>query len=155
AVSVPCIVLCHKGTCENEMIHTMQPPAPAALRRLDGVTDVAGPYRSAPGTLVQSGKKTPVTLREMPAALPRVGRPVMSEGRWLDAGDPEGVVVERSFAKATGLRPGSPFTVTGLDGATHNLIVVGLAESGDQGFYPEWKPGLVWTLRETLQVVEP
>jgi len=144
-----------RGNGAHVWIHTVDPPDPAALRRLDGVADVAGPYRSAPATLVQPGKKTPITLREMPAALPRVGRPVVAEGRWLDPRDPEGVVVERSFAKATGLRPGSAFTVTGLDGATHNLVVVGLAESGDQGFYPEWKPGLAWTLRETLHTVEP
>lgn len=144
-----------KGNGAHVWIHTLQPPDPAALKRLDGVTDVAGPYRSAPGTLVQNGKKTPVTLREMPATLPPVARPVVAEGRWLDARDPEGVVVERSFARATGLRPGSTFPVTGLDGASHNLVVVGLAESGDQGFYPEWKPGLAWTLRETLQVIEP
>ncbi|MEV5408278.1 FtsX-like permease family protein [Thermopolyspora sp. NPDC052614] len=144
-----------RGNGAHVWIHTVQPPDPAVLRALDGVTDVAGPYRSAPGTLVQSGKKTPVTLQEMPAALPRVGRPTLYEGRWLDPRDPEGVVVERSFAKAAGLRPGSAFTVTGLDGVTHNLIVVGLAESGDQGFYPEWTPGLAWTLRETLLTVEP
>ena len=79
-----------KGNGAHVWIHTVDPPDPAALRRLDGVADVAGPYRSAPATLVQPGKRTPITLREMPAALPRVGRPVVAEGRWLDPARPRG-----------------------------------------------------------------
>ncbi|MFC4589195.1 FtsX-like permease family protein [Sphaerisporangium corydalis] len=144
-----------RGNGAHVWIHTKDAPDPAALRSLDGVTDVAGPYRSAPATLAQGGKKTPVALQEMAAVLPAVGRPLVREGRWLDPGSPDGVVVERSFARATGLRPGGAFTVIGLNGATHSLNVVGLAESGDQGFYPEWAPGLAWTLEGTLDQVEP
>ncbi|GGO14488.1 hypothetical protein GCM10010116_29200 [Microbispora rosea subsp. aerata] len=144
-------------------LHTKTVPDVSALKDLDGVTDVAGPYRSAPATLVDppigaaidQGRRVPISLREAPAALPAVARPLLREGRWLDVRRPEGVVVERSFARALGLRPGSPFTVTGLNGATHTLTVAGLAESGDQGFYPEWTPGLAWTLGQTLRTVEP
>jgi putative ABC transport system permease protein len=144
-----------RGNGAHVWIHTKDAPNPATLKGLDGVTDVAGPYRSAPATLVQGRKKTPVALQEMAAALPAVGRPLVREGRWLDADDPEGVVVERSFADAVGLRPGGSFSVIGLNGATHDLTVIGLAESGDQGFYPEWTPGLAWTLAATLEQVEP
>ncbi|MFC7644659.1 ABC transporter permease [Streptosporangium lutulentum] len=69
--------------------------------------------------------------------------------------DTEGVIVERSFATALDLRVGGPFTVTALNGASHALIVVGLADTADQGFYPEWTPGLAWTLPEVLARVEP
>ncbi|GII82929.1 hypothetical protein Ssi03_09190 [Sphaerisporangium siamense] len=144
-----------QGNGAHVWIHTKDAPDPAALKAIDGVTDVAGPYRSAPATLTQGGKKTPVALQEMSAVLPPVGRPVVREGRWLDPGAPAGVVVERSFALALGLRPGSPFPVVGLNGADHALTVTGLAESGDQGFYPEWTPGLAWTLPGTLDQVEP
>ncbi|RCG31085.1 ABC transporter permease [Sphaerisporangium album] len=144
-----------RGNGAHVWIHTKDAPDPATLKALDGVTDVAGPYRSAPATLVQSGKKTPVALQEMPAVLPAVGRPIVREGAWLDPDVPAGVVVERSFAKATGLRPGASFSVIGLNGADHALTVVGLAESGDQGFYPDWTPGLAWTLSATLRQVEP
>ncbi|WP_424529545.1 ABC transporter permease [Sphaerisporangium viridialbum] len=147
--------LFERGNGAHVWIHTKDAPDPATLRALDGVTDVAGPYRSAPATLAQGGKKTPVALQEMAPVLPAVGRPLVREGRWLDPGEPEGVVVERSFAQATGLRPGGSFSVIGLNGATHALTVVGLAESGDQGFYPEWTPGLAWTLAGTLDQVEP
>ncbi|MEW9532775.1 FtsX-like permease family protein [Microbispora sp. NPDC049125] len=136
-------------------IHSKDVPDVAALRGLTGVTDVAGPYRSAPATLVDHGRRVPIALQETPAAFPAVARPLLREGRWLDVSRPGGVVVEWSFARALGLRPGSPFTVTGLNGATHTLTVTGLAESGDQGFYPEWTPGLAWTLAQTLTLVEP
>ncbi len=144
-----------RGNGAHVWIHTKDAPDVTALRGLDGVTDVAGPYRSAPATLVDHGRKVSIALQETPAVLPGVARPLLRDGRWLDVRYPDGVVVERSFAQALGLRPGSPFAVTGLNGATHNLVVAGLAESGDQGFYPEWTPGLAWTLSQTLSLVEP
>ncbi len=144
-----------RGNGAHIWIHTATAPDPAVLRSVDGVTAVAGPYRSAPATLLHGAAKTPVALQEISATPPAVGRPLVVDGRWLDSRDPDGVVVERSFARAMGLGPGSPFVVTGLDGTTHRLVVVGLAESGDQGFYPEWTPGLVWVLAETLTTVEP
>ncbi|GIH25698.1 hypothetical protein Aph01nite_40080 [Acrocarpospora phusangensis] len=144
-----------RGHGAHVWIHTKDAPDVAELRGLTGVTEIAGPYVSAPATLAAGGRKVPVALQEAPAVPPKVATPLMTEGRWLDPADPGGVVVERSFATATGLRPGSAFTVTGLDGATHALFVKGVAESGDQGFYPDWAPGLAWTLRQTLSTVEP
>ncbi|WP_067174346.1 ABC transporter permease [Microtetraspora niveoalba] len=144
-----------RGNGAHIWIHTKDTPDVVALRGLDGVTDLAGPYRSAPATLASRGRKVPIALQETPAAFQAVARPLLREGRWLDVRDPDAVVVERSFARELGLAPGSPFPVTGLNGATHALVVAGLAESGDQGFYPDWAPGLVWTLAGTLDVVEP
>ncbi|MEO3855203.1 FtsX-like permease family protein [Acrocarpospora sp. B8E8] len=144
-----------RGHGAHVWIHTKDAPDISALGSLNGVTEIAGPYLSAPATLAGSGRKVPVALQEAPTALPKVATPLLTEGRWLDPADPDGVVVERSFAAATGLRPGSAFTVTGLNGATHALFVKGVAESGDQGFYPDWAPGLAWTLRQTLTLVEP
>ncbi|GGS60865.1 hypothetical protein GCM10010156_19490 [Planobispora rosea] len=136
-------------------IHTEDAPDVAALSRLPGVEQVAGPYRTAPVTLVLDGKKSPVALREATAEPPRVAAPLVREGRWLRPADGGGVVAERSFAQALGLRVGDPFPVTALSGASHPLVVVGLADSSDQGFYPEWTPGLAWTLPETLNEIEP
>ncbi|SDQ93660.1 ABC transporter permease [Thermostaphylospora chromogena] len=127
----------------------------AALSELPGVAAVAGPYRSAPVTLVQDGRKSPVALRALPARPPAVAHPVVKEGRWLDTADPDGVVVERTFAEAVGLRLGSPFPVTALNGTRHELAVAGIAETAEQGFYPEWTPGLAWVLPQTLDRVEP
>ncbi|MBP2705172.1 FtsX-like permease family protein [Microbispora sp. RL4-1S] len=136
-------------------IHTKDVPDVPALRALNGVTEVAGPYRSAPATLVDHGRRVPIALQETPPVLPSVARPLLREGHWLNAGRQNEIVVEWSFARALGLRPGDPFTVTGLNGATHTLTVAGLAESGDQGFYPEWTPGLAWAQGPTLTLVEP
>ncbi|GIH90017.1 hypothetical protein Psi01_06470 [Planobispora siamensis] len=136
-------------------IHTKDAPDAAALSRLPGVEQVAGPYRTAPVTLAMGGKKSPVALRETTAQPPRVAAPLVGEGRWLRTGDTAGVVVERSFAEALDLRVGGPFTVTALNGASHALVVVGLAETADQGFYPEWTPGLAWVLPQTLAGIEP
>ncbi|GGS95849.1 FtsX-like permease family protein [Nonomuraea spiralis] len=126
-----------------------------ALDRIDGVTGVAGPYRSAPVTVAQEGKKEPASLRAMPAAPSPVAHPVLAEGRWLDAGQPDGVVVEHSFARSLGLAIGSPFTVIALSGERHALYVRGVVDSADQGFYPEWTPGLAWVLPATLDRIEP
>lgn len=126
-----------------------------SLGRIDGVTGTAGPYRSAPVTVAQDGKKEPASLRAMPAAPPSVAHPVLAEGRWLDGGQPDGVVVEHSFARSLNLGIGSPFTVIALSGERHTLYVRGIADSADQGFYPEWTPGLAWVLPATLDRVEP
>ncbi|MFF4411111.1 FtsX-like permease family protein [Streptosporangium sp. NPDC001559] len=136
-------------------IHTRDAPQVAELARLQGVARVAGPYRAAPVMLTMNGRRTPVTLRGMEARPPDVAVPLVRAGRWLRQGDDDGVVVERSFAEALGLRVGSSFTVTALNGALHPLNVVGLADTADQGFYPETTPGLAWTLGTTLVKIEP
>ncbi|NUR83305.1 MAG: ABC transporter permease, partial [Nonomuraea sp.] len=134
---------------------TQDPPPVDKLRRIDGVIDAAGPYRTAPITVVQNGKKDPAGLRAMPAAQVAVAHPVINEGRWLDSGQPDGVVVERSFAGALRLRVGSQFTAIALTGERYTLFVRGIADSAEQGFYPEWTPGLVWVLPEMLDRIEP
>ncbi|MFC4114854.1 ABC transporter permease [Nonomuraea zeae] len=126
-----------------------------ALGDIDGVTQTAGPYRSAPVTVAQDGKKEPAALRAMPEVPPQVAHPVVVEGRWLDAAQPDGVVVERSFATSLRLRIGAPFTIIALDGKRHTLYVRGIADSAEQGFYPEWTPGLAYVLPAMLDRIEP
>ncbi|MDA0635625.1 ABC transporter permease [Nonomuraea sp. MCN248] len=125
------------------------------VQALDGVTATAGPYRSAPVTAMQEGRREPASLRAMPATPPRVAHPALVEGRWLDAAQPDGVVVEHSFARDLRLRIGAPFTVIALSGQRHTLYVRGIADTADQGFYPEWTPGLAWVLPEALDRIEP
>ncbi|MFG1698627.1 FtsX-like permease family protein [Nonomuraea sp. NPDC049309] len=135
-------------------LYTKDSP-PAALGGIDGVTRIAGPYRSAPVTVAQDGKKEPASLRAMPAKPPAVSHPVVSEGRWLDPSQPDGVVVERSFAESLGLRIGAPLTIIALSGKRHTLYVRGIADSAEQGFYPEWTPGLAYVLPLMLDRIEP
>ncbi|MEU4233075.1 FtsX-like permease family protein [Nonomuraea sp. NPDC026600] len=126
-----------------------------ALGGIDGVAQIAGPYRSAPVTVVQNGKKEPAALHAMPATPPRVAHPVVAEGRWLDPAQSDGVVVERSFAGALRLKLGDAFSIIALNGERHTLYVRGIADSAEQGFYPEWTPGLAWVLPQTLDQIEP
>ncbi|TMR13100.1 FtsX-like permease family protein [Nonomuraea turkmeniaca] len=126
-----------------------------ALNGIDGVTRTAGPYRSAPVTVAQGGKKEPAALRAMPATPPTVAHPVVAEGKWLDVAQPDGVVVERTFATALRLRVGASFTVIALSGERHTLYVRGIADSAEQGFYPQWTPGLAYVLPAMLDRVEP
>ncbi|GAA3154773.1 hypothetical protein GCM10010466_52150 [Planomonospora alba] len=136
-------------------IHTGDAPDAAALRDLPGVAEVAGPYRTAPVTLTLDGRRSAVALREAGADPGPVAAPLVRTGRWLRTGDTAGVVVESSFAEALGLRVGDPFPVTSLSGVPHPLTVVGLAGTAEVGFYPEWTPGLAWTLPATLTGIEP
>ncbi|MFI7616793.1 FtsX-like permease family protein [Nonomuraea terrae] len=135
-------------------IYTKDGPQ-VSLGGIDGVAETAGPYRSAPVTVAQDGRRDPAALRAMPATPPAVAHPVVAEGRWLDPAQPDGVVVERSFARSLGLRIGAPFTIIALNGGRHTLYVRGIADSADQGFYPEWTPGLAYVLPVMLDRVEP
>ncbi|MFB9961765.1 FtsX-like permease family protein [Sinosporangium siamense] len=135
-------------------IHTASAPDAERLAKLKHVSAVAGPYRTAPVSITRDGRRMAAVLRHGTPAPPAVARPLVREGRWLSARVPDGVVVERSFARALGLTPGAPFVVNALNGTRHSLVVTGVAESAEQGFYPEW-PGLIWVLPETLEKVEP
>jgi len=45
--------------------------------------------------------------------------------------------------------------VAGVDGNTATMTVAGLAYTTDQGFYPQWTPGLIWASHSLLTRVEP
>jgi putative ABC transport system permease protein len=125
------------------------------LRDLPGVQAVAAPYDSAPATLVQGAEKSPVDLLGLKPALPAMSAPLVVAGSWLRAGDPDGVVVEASFAAATHVGVGDQIVLDGVDGTTVAMRVIGIADTADQGFYPQWTPGLVWGQQSLLTRVEP
>ncbi|HVT70700.1 MAG TPA: FtsX-like permease family protein, partial [Trebonia sp.] len=120
-----------------------------------GVREVAPAYDVAPATLVQGAQKSQVQLCGMPAAPPAMSAPVVVAGSWLRASQPDGVVVEASFAAATGVRVGDRIVLDGVDGTSVPMRVTGLADTADQGFYPQWTPGLIWGQRALLARVEP
>jgi len=127
----------------------------AALSRLDGVTATAGPYRAAPATLVRSTGKVSLELRGAGPELPQVARPLVRSGHWLDPGVPDGIVLESSLARSVWAGTGDRVTVRGADGTSHTVQVLGIADSADQGSYPNWTPGLGWVLPTTLSAIEP
>jgi putative ABC transport system permease protein len=125
------------------------------LPALPGVRAVAAPYDAAPATLVQGAQKSPVELRGMGPRLPAMSAPFVVAGSWLRAGRPDGVVVEASFAAATHVGVGDRIVLDGVDGTTVAMRVIGIADTADQGFYPQWTPGLIWAGRSLLSRVEP
>ena len=126
-------------------------------QRVHGITGMAGPYPAAAAEVVRDKVPQPVELRAMRPRLPAIGQPLIEPGgRWLAAGDPDGVVLESSFAQALHASVGSVISLDNLDGiAVDRVRVAGLAETSDQGFYPDQTPGLMWVLPGVLHQVQP
>jgi len=126
--------------------------------KLDGLPNiraVSGPYPTAPATLEQGAVKSPVQLDAMPPALPRISAPAIVAGTWLRSGQPNGGVVEASFAAAAHVGLGDEISVQSVDAPAVKIKIVGIADTADQGFYPQWTPGLIWVLPDILSKVEP
>ena len=125
------------------------------LRAIPGVTAVAAPYDFAPATLVQGARKSQVQLDGMTPKPPVMSAPLMVAGTWLRAGQPDDVVIEASFAAAVHVGVGDRIVLDGVDGTTVPMLVTGIADTADQGFYPDWPPGLIWAPDSLLSQVEP
>src|SRR5579863_5393240 len=125
------------------------------LSSLPGVQAVGQPYQAASATLAQGAQKSPVELRSMTPVPPTMSTPLMVAGTWLRASEPAGVVVEASFAQAVHVVVGNQIVVDGIDGTVTPMRVIGIADTADQGFYPQWTPGLIWVQHQLLTRVEP
>ena len=91
----------------------------------------------------------------MTPVLPAMSAPLVVAGTWLRSSAPDGVVLEASFAQAVHVGVGDQITVYGIDGTTVPMRVIGIADTADQGFYPQWTPGLIWVQHRLLTKVEP
>ncbi|MFC8549474.1 FtsX-like permease family protein [Streptomyces sp. NPDC057273] len=123
-------------------IHTGSAADPRSLAALDGVEQLAGPYRTAVGTVTSRGARADVDRRAAGAAPPAAGRPLLTSGRWLDDADPEGVVLESGLAQALWAEPGDRLTLP----AGRTLTVLGVADSAEPRYRPGERPGTVWAL---------
>lgn len=85
---------------------------------------------------------------------PPVGRPRVTDGRWLRADGLRETVLDRGFANDLGIRVGQTVSLLTATGTTQ-LQVVGLAVSADWGAYPDWTPGLGYVLPQTLPLIQP
>ncbi|MFE9179092.1 FtsX-like permease family protein [Streptomyces sp. NPDC007126] len=121
-------------------LHTDRAADTGRLAALDGVQSVAGPYPTASATVAVRGTRASVELRGT-AERPDVGRPLLTAGHWLDAGDPDGVVLETRLARALLAQPGDTLT---LPGTPRTLTVLGIADSPERRYRPGEQPGLVW-----------
>jgi putative ABC transport system permease protein len=125
------------------------------LRYVAGIKEIGKPYQAASATLEQSAVKSPVELRAMTSALPAMSVPLLVAGTWLRPAAPDGAVIEASFAQAVHVGVGDRITVLGIDGIKVQMRVIGVADTADQGFYPQWTPGLIWVQHGLLTKVEP
>ncbi|MEV7206859.1 MULTISPECIES: FtsX-like permease family protein [unclassified Streptomyces] len=121
-------------------LHTDRAADTGRLAALDGVQSVAGPYPTASTTVAVRGTRASVELRGT-AERPAVGRPLLTAGHWLDADDPDGVVLETRLARALLAQPGDTLT---LPGTPRTLTVLGIADSPERRYRPGEQPGLVW-----------
>lgn len=123
-------------------IHTEPSAKVSELARLDGVEAVAGPYPTASATVTSRGSRASVELRGT-TDQPAIGRPLLTSGRWLDPATPDGVVLEKSLARALLAEPGDALT---LSGGTGPLTVLGIADSAEPQYRRGERSGVVWAL---------
>ena len=64
-------------------------------------------------------------------------------------------MIEASFAAQAHIGLGDVVTVESVDAPAAPMRVIGIADTADQGFYPQWTPGLIWVLPTLLAKVEP
>jgi len=125
------------------------------LRYVAGIREIGTPYQAASATLQQSAVKSPVELRAMKPVPPAMSAPLVVAGTWLRSSAKDGAVIEASFAQAVHVGVGDRITVLGIDGIPVRMRVIGVADTADQGFYPQWTPGLIWVQSGLLTKVEP
>jgi putative ABC transport system permease protein len=116
------------------------PPADVtALAHAPGVIGHTGPYPVASPVLRARGLTVPVLAEGRDQAPSPVDQPKLTQGTWVRNG---GVVVERSFADALGIRAGDSVTLNGRP-----FRVAGIAVTAANPTDPPTSPGLIWLTR--------
>jgi putative ABC transport system permease protein len=98
----------------------------------------------------------PVDLRVegLPAPDAPVDVPHVTDGRRPSA--PGEVLLERSFARETGLEPGDTLRLDArAQGQDRQLKVSGLAVTTEQATFPRWDPALAWAPDATVAALGP
>ncbi|MFG2169143.1 ABC transporter permease [Micromonospora chersina] len=119
----------------------------ASLTTATGVTDHSGPFPIAYLTMTARDKSAHAVVEGRDTTPVSTDRPAVTDGTWVRPG---GVVVERFFADALGIRTGDTVNIGG-----HPLRVIGTAVTAARATYPYagWhysgsilveRGGLVW-----------
>jgi ABC-type lipoprotein release transport system permease subunit len=104
-------------------------PQLTALDRAPGVTAHSGPYPIVSAVLRAHGHAVPVQAEGRDEAAAAVDQPTLTQGAWVRPG---GVVLERTFAEALGVRVGDAVTLNG-----RSFRVAGLAVTAATPEYPQ------------------
>jgi len=121
-----------------------------AIGRLPGVTERGAPAPRVLATMRSRGHDERVELAGSDRHT-RVNVPLPTAGSELRDG---GIVLERSFARALGIRTGARVRLSSGHGFVE-APVLGTAVVPSQPRYPRHKPGLAWVTSVTLARVEP
>lgn len=145
-----------------DVILTPRATGQAALDELASQTAVAGvaghsgPFPIAYLTMTAGDTSAHAVVEGRDSASVSIDQPAVTDGTWVRPG---GVVVERAFADALGIRTGDPVSVDG-----HPLRVVGTAVTAARATYPYagWhypgsilveRGGLVWVDRRDIDTL--
>jgi ABC-type lipoprotein release transport system permease subunit len=120
------------------------------IATLPGVAERDEPFPNANARVVSGGGTDRLQLAGLRSQA-RVNAPVRTDGAAPPAG---GIVLERSFADALGLRVGTTLRVAAAGGPI-DLPIAGTAISPSQARYPRSNPGLAWVPRRTLERIQP
>jgi ABC-type lipoprotein release transport system permease subunit len=121
-----------------------------AIATLPGVAERDEPVPIALGSVASGGGTDRLLLAGLRSPA-RINAPVRTAGAAPPA---DGIVLERSFADALGLRVGTGLRLV-APGGPIELPIVGTAISPSQPRYPRSNPGLAWVRRTTLERIEP
>lgn len=125
------------------------------LGTLPGIDAVTHADQTASATLEQGAVRSPVELQAMGMRPPAMSTPLLVGGSWLRPDVMNGVVFEASFAAAAHVGVGDQVTVAGIAAAPVRVRVIGVADTSDQGFYPQWTPGHIWVSASLLARIQP
>jgi putative ABC transport system permease protein len=121
-----------------------------AIAELPGVAERDEPVPNANASVASGGGTDRLQLAGLRSPA-RANAPVTTAGAAPPA---DGIVLERSFADALGLRVGTALRLAGAGGQIE-LPIVGTAISPSQPRYPRRNPGLAWVTLSTLERIEP
>jgi putative ABC transport system permease protein len=122
------------------------------LVRARGVTSHTGPYPVAFVVLRAAGHTDAVLAEGRDQERAAVDQPALTQGSWVRPG---GVVLERSFADALGVRAGDRVTLNGRSFLVTGIAVTAAVETSGIGFLensPQFpNPGLIWVTRTAAE----
>jgi putative ABC transport system permease protein len=120
------------------------------IAALPGVAERDEPVPSALASVATGGGTERLQLAGLRSAA-RVNTPVRTDG---SAPPTDGIVLERSFARALHLRVGGALRLSAAGGPIE-LPIAGTAVLPSQARYPRSNPGLAWVPRSTLARIQP
>ncbi len=132
---------------------------PADLERIggmEGVTATSGliPSASRSFPLILTDCAVDLNLIGMPSVPPDMGRPILTEGRWLNSDGEKEIVLEHGLAREKDIEIGDLVEIV-KGGGTEIFEVVGLALPSDVLSYPSTPSAEAYILPTSLEVMEP